>query len=259
MLTFYIIPTTIIPATLVLQGLKYWWESNNNAKSVNPGIPKTVSKSITRQLNERFGFIATCYYLVPEGYMDFTTSSPHFLKPMLALFLSHVGGFIVMYTATSKFSIILSSLFIILYGSILIPRIIGNLESINKRNEFLLLKSLICTELGIGFSAITTINPSLSLIMSIWTVPIFMFLKQGNGLLKYIQFSMMVFCIPINLLMFISGSSSMIVGGVVSVEHLFQVFLEGQFNYEMFGSMFHPFVSLFYTSLVISGFVLIFF
>lgn len=111
-----------------------------------------------------------------------------------------------------------------------------------RRKESLLLHSMTCTELGLGFCSIASLNPSLSVGMALVFVPVFLLFLGGRGAgvtgaLRWVLFGVVmqpsVLLCMIMMLMQHGGFSGVLGGAGSAIE-------EARFNWAVFGAWIWP-------------------
>lgn len=107
---------------------------------------------------------------------------------------------------------------------------------------WMLLKSILCTEMGLGLLSISTLNPSLSMILSAWCVPVFSFCGYTERVYKRVLMNIgVLMCFP-----------AVILGGFVGLfgGDFGEVVVLAQNNWVVFGGWLFPFVCCFYWPVV---------
>ncbi|RKO89541.1 Gaa1-like protein, partial [Blyttiomyces helicus] len=248
----YIPPVLLLAATLVLKSISLWWETGNLTLEY-PIAPKRVP--------------GTKYMAREEAASSFTRRVRPIYLPIVTLVGCAMGGWALYRLAPSVGYLmaerLIHPIYIIgsvlasvqLYVYILLPLTQRMMEgtgigTATRAPAWQTLKCMVCAAQGMSLMALATLNPSLSILLALPSVPAFLFAAPTRSAIVYMQrWTALTVASPVGLLGLLAVAE-----GVGVAEGLV---LRSFDAWRVYGSWLAPFVFLLYWPLNLAAHVVL--
>ncbi|KAJ3270445.1 hypothetical protein HDV01_007805 [Terramyces sp. JEL0728] len=248
----YVAPLAILIATLIAQSAQIWVTSGE----LQVAPPKGYVRKPWKYVQREYGSSSFSNRIRPV-YMPVLTLAFSFLFPMAVFSIVDIVQFTVktqLDSALFMFAAIFVGQQTMTWFMIpLLQRLICADAGASRSTTaavWLVLKSFILALMGLFLFSIATMNPSLSLLISIPVVPVFLLIKPTANIFYYVQmFVLVAFSPPVLLFIY----------AVIQQDHLAaaELLTNSYFYWELFGGLLLPWIALAYWPLNMAAQVMI--